>query len=71
MIELKNIEKKYAPKKGKAVNALKGINLTFGENGMTFVLGKSGSGKSTLLHVIGGMDKPTGGEIRIDGRLQR
>ena len=47
MIEVKNLKKTYKPKKGAAVQALKGINLKFEEKGLVFILGKSGSGKST------------------------
>ena len=71
MLELKNVSKTYRPQKGVPVQALKGINLSFGETGLVFVLGKSGSGKSTLLNLIGGLDIADSGEIKIDGKSSR
>ena len=56
------------PKNAAPVEALKGINVQFGENGMIFILGRSGCGKSTLLTLLGGLDYPTAGEIVIEGK---
>ncbi len=67
MLEVKDLKKSYKPKKGVAVEALKGINLKFPETGMVFLLGKSGSGKSTLLNLLGGLDQYDDGEIVIKG----
>lgn len=67
MLETRNLSKKYKPKKGVAVEALKEVSLKFPEKGMVFLLGKSGSGKSTLLNLLGGLDKYDGGEIIING----
>jgi len=47
------------------------INLTFGEKGLVFILGKSGSGKSTLLNVIGGLDRIDAGDIVIMGKSSK
>lgn len=49
------------------VHALKNINLEFKQGEFTAIVGPSGSGKTTFLNVIGGLDKPTGGHIYIDG----
>ena len=68
MIELKNLYKTYIPNKETKVNALQDVNLTFGDRGLVFLLGKSGSGKTTLLNMIGGLDKPTQGQLLIDGK---
>lgn len=68
MIELKNIKKTYYSKKGNSTEALKNINLKFGEKGLTFILGKSGSGKSTLLNILGGLDCASSGEMIINGK---
>lgn len=52
---------------GNQVVALDGIDLTVEKGEFTAVVGASGSGKSTLLHILGGVDKPTGGKVIIDG----
>lgn len=50
-----------------AVHALDGINLTVESGEFVAVVGTSGSGKSTLLHMLGGLDRPTGGKVFVDG----
>jgi putative ABC transport system ATP-binding protein len=50
------------------VEVLKDINITIDEGEFVSIMGPSGSGKSTLLYLIGGLDKPTSGRIRIKGR---
>ena len=71
MLSVKNIEKTYESRNGIRVKALKGISLDFPETGMIFVLGKSGSGKSTLLNLLGGLDRPTDGEIIVAGKSSK
>src|SRR5690554_6985281 len=68
MLELKNIYKKYATKKGVEVHALKDVSIVFGQTGLVFVTGKSGSGKSTLLNLIGGLDIYDSGDIIINNK---
>ncbi|MFH2050224.1 MAG: ABC transporter ATP-binding protein [bacterium] len=51
------------------VNVLSGISISVPKGEMLAVTGASGVGKSTLLHLLGGLDKPTKGEIRIDNEL--
>ncbi len=53
------------------VEALRGIDMTIAPGEFVAVMGASGSGKSTLLHVIGGLEPPTDGDVRIDGRSLR
>jgi putative ABC transport system ATP-binding protein len=67
MIRLENIEKVYRTEKIETV-ALSGINLDVGEGELISVMGPSGSGKSTLLNIIGLLDAPTNGTMRLDGR---
>ena len=49
------------------VKALDGINLELDRGSFSVIMGPSGSGKSTLLHLLGGLDRPTGGEIWVNG----
>jgi putative ABC transport system ATP-binding protein len=50
-----------------AVNALCGVSLDVERGKLTGVMGPSGSGKSTLMHILAGLDKPTDGDVTIDG----
>ncbi len=59
--------KKYYGAGDTAVKALDGVNLTVAEGEFVAVVGTSGSGKSTLLHMLGGLDRPTSGEVLVDG----
>jgi len=65
IIELKNVRKVYLMGKERVV-ALNGINLTVEEGEICCLLGTSGSGKSTILNLIAGLEKPTGGSIKVN-----
>src|SRR5215813_9898430 len=66
MISLRGVSKHYDGKR--KVVALDSVDLDIAKGEMVSIVGPSGSGKSTLLNLIGGLDRPTSGEIRIDGQ---
>ena len=66
IVELKNLSKIYNTGE-KEFKALDNIDLSIGKGEFVVILGPSGAGKSTLLNLIGGMDTPTMGSIKIDG----
>lgn len=66
IIQLKNLFKIY-DEGGIEVHAVNGISLTIAEGEFTAIVGPSGSGKTTLLNLIGGLDRPTRGEVFING----
>lgn len=65
MIELRGVSKQFDGKR--KVIALERVDLTIGRGEMVSIVGPSGSGKSTLLNLIGGLDRPSEGEILVDG----
>ncbi len=65
MIRLEEVSKRFDGKR--SVLALDSVNLSVDKGEMISIVGPSGSGKSTLLNLIGGLDKPTRGEISLDG----
>ena len=67
MLTLKGITKHYAAGDSK-VEALRGVNLEFGESEFAAILGPSGCGKTTLLNIIGGLDHYTEGDLIIRGK---
>jgi len=67
LIEARNVTKKY--RMGKViVEALRGISLKVSKGDFIVIVGPSGSGKSTLMHLLGALDRPTSGEVYIEGR---
>lgn len=67
MLELNGIRKTYVTGTT-SVEALKGIDLKFHDSEFVSILGQSGCGKTTLLNIIGGLDKYTSGDLKINGR---
>lgn len=66
IIELKNINKIYGT--SVKTQVLFDLDLAIEEGSFTSIIGQSGSGKSTLLNIVGTLDKPSSGEVFIDGR---
>ena len=67
ILETKDLRKVYGSGDTE-VRALDGVDLTVEKGEFVAVLGTSGSGKSTLLHMLGGLDRPTGGTVTVDGK---
>ncbi len=65
-LEVKSLEKSYT-RGEETVQALKGINVTIPDGQFVSIMGPSGSGKSTLLHLMGGLDRPSSGEVILRG----
>ena len=61
-----NVEKLYALD-GRTIRALDGVSCEMHSGELVVVMGRSGSGKTTLLNAIGGLDRPTGGSVLVDG----
>ena len=60
--------KKYYGAGDTLVKALDGVDLQVENGEFVAIVGTSGSGKSTLLHILGGLDRPTGGSVLVDGK---
>ena len=67
VLETKDLRKVYGAGDTE-VRALDGVDLAVEQGEFVAVVGTSGSGKSTLLHMLGGLDRPTGGTVSVDGR---
>lgn len=66
IIEVKNVKRNYG-EKSSLVQVLKGINLDIYKGEFVSIMGASGCGKSTLLFIIGALDKPTEGQVLVNG----
>lgn len=68
IIQIRNLRKTFIMGKQK-VHAVAGVDLDIASGSLTVIMGPSGSGKSTLLYLLGGLDRPTGGTIQVNGRF--
>jgi putative ABC transport system ATP-binding protein len=66
ILRVENLTKVYGSGAAQ-VNALAGVSFTVNKGEFVAIVGASGSGKSTLLHILGGVDRPTGGKVIIEG----
>jgi len=67
IVALQNVTRVYTSG-DHTLKVLDGVSFTLDEGRFAVILGPSGAGKSTLLHLLGGLDSPTSGSIRVDGR---
>jgi lipoprotein-releasing system ATP-binding protein len=67
LLEVSNLSKEYPTPRG-PLPILSGVNLTFKRGDAVAITGPSGSGKSTLLYVIGALEPPTSGTVKLDGQ---
>ncbi|WP_050030542.1 ABC transporter ATP-binding protein [Verrucomicrobium sp. BvORR034] len=65
-LEVHNVHRRYRLA-GHEVHALKGVSLTVGHGERLFLCGASGSGKTTLLYILGGLEKPSEGDVSVGG----
>jgi lipoprotein-releasing system ATP-binding protein len=67
MLEVSNISKEYASPRG-PLPILSGVNLSLNRGDSVSIMGPSGSGKSTLLYILGALEPPSSGTVKLDGR---
>ncbi|HEY3079253.1 MAG TPA: ABC transporter ATP-binding protein [Chloroflexota bacterium] len=68
IVACRGVERVYDVSGAEKVYALKGVDLDLRRGDLIGLMGRSGSGKTTLLNLIGGLDRPTAGEVMIDGQ---
>jgi lipoprotein-releasing system ATP-binding protein len=67
-IEARDLSKRYLGGDGSTLEILKGVTFELGRGEAVAIVGASGSGKSTLLHLLGALDRPSGGQVLVGGR---
>jgi lipoprotein-releasing system ATP-binding protein len=67
ILEAQGLRKLYRGGDGTPIEVLSGVDLAVGRGEFVAIMGASGSGKSTLLHLLGALDTPSGGTVRLDG----
>ena len=68
ILQGRDLRKNYFQEDGSELRILEGVGITIGRGEAVAVVGASGAGKSTLLHLLGGLDRPTSGEVLLEGR---
>jgi ABC-type lipoprotein export system ATPase subunit len=68
IIEVENLKRHYTRGK-QTVEALRGVSFKIQKGEFVSIMGPSGSGKSTLLHLMGGLDRPSSGRVKVGGRF--
>ena len=68
ILEAQGLRKVYEGGDGNPIEVLAGVDLEVGRGEFVAIVGSSGSGKSTLLHLLGALDTPSAGVVRLDGR---
>jgi putative ABC transport system ATP-binding protein len=66
LVEIRNVSKSFS-RDAERIDVFDGLSMDFEQGTFTALMGPSGSGKSTLLNLIAGLDKPTGGTVRVGG----
>ena len=69
ILEVEHLKKTYTTRLGSnRVEALRDVNFNVEQGEFVAIMGESGSGKTTLLNLLAALDKPTGGQIRVNGK---
>ncbi len=67
LLEVQNVSKSYRLPGQKRIPVLESVSLSVAPGEHVAVIGRSGAGKTTLLNILGGLDRPTAGDVRLDG----
>lgn len=68
ILEARGLRKVYLQEDGSELRILEGVEISVAAGEALAIVGASGAGKSTLLHLLGGLDRPTSGDVLLDGR---